>query len=81
MVHEQQLNGGEVVSLEEKDWDLIRPFLEENERLFGISVERDLLTVDGEQGNPLKIYRKVRPRQAEDLEGDGLEEWGPAGKE
>ena len=29
------------------DWRLILPYLEENERLFGIRIERDLLTVDG----------------------------------
>ena len=33
--------------LGDKDWRLIRAYLEENERLFGIQVE-DLLTVDGE---------------------------------
>jgi glutamate synthase domain-containing protein 3 len=56
-VDEQQLNGGEIVALEEKDWDLILPVLKENERLFGISVE-----VEGEQRNPLEVYRKVRPK-------------------
>ncbi len=61
-VDEQQLNGGEIVALEEKDWDLILPVLKENERLFGISVEEDLLTVEGEQRNPLEVYRKVRPK-------------------
>ena len=61
-VDEQQLNGGEIVALEEKDWDLILPVLKENERLFGISVEEDLLAVKGEQRNPLEVYRKVRPK-------------------
>ncbi|MBU4425864.1 MAG: glutamate synthase [Proteobacteria bacterium] len=61
-VDEQQLNGGEIVALEEKDWDLILPVLKENERLFGISVEEDLLSVEGEQRNPLEVYRKVRPK-------------------
>lgn len=61
-VDEQQLNGGEIVALEEKDWDLILPVLKENERLFGISVEEDLLVVEGEQRNPLEVYRKVRPK-------------------
>jgi glutamate synthase domain-containing protein 3 len=32
-VDEQQLNGGEIVALEEKDWDLILPVLKENERI------------------------------------------------
>jgi glutamate synthase domain-containing protein 3 len=61
-VDEQQLNGGEIVALEEKDWDLILPVLKENERLFGISVEEDLLAVKGEQRDPLEVYRKVRPK-------------------
>jgi hypothetical protein len=37
---------------------LIRPYLEENERLFGIRVS-DLLTVDGRQREPEAVYRKV----------------------
>ncbi|MCD6297239.1 MAG: glutamate synthase, partial [Deltaproteobacteria bacterium] len=73
-VDDQQLNGGEVVALEEKDWDLILPYLQENERLFGISIEKDLLKVRGETKGPLDVYRKVRPKQAADVEEDGLEE-------
>ncbi len=76
MIDDQQLNGGEVVNLENKDWDLILPYLKENERLFGISIEKDLLVVDGAPKSPLEIYRKVRPIQAVDLEKDGLEEQG-----
>ena len=63
-VDEEQLNGGEIVPLDAKDWELILPYLEENERLFGISVEKDLLRVNGRQGSPLEVYRKVRPRKA-----------------
>ena len=55
-----QLNGGEFARLEEKDWKLILPHLQENERLFGIELERDLLTVDGERRTPQEVYRKVR---------------------
>ncbi len=75
-VDDEQLNGGEIVGLEEKDWDLILPYLRENERLFGISIEKDLLKVNGEKKSPLTVYRKVRPKQAPDVEEDGLEEWG-----
>ena len=75
-VDEQQLNGGEVVALEEKDWDLILPYLQENERLFGISIEKDLLKVQGETKGPFDVYQKVRPKQAPDVEEDGLGEWG-----
>ena len=57
---EQQLNGGVYQELTNADWDLIEPYLQENEKLFGIKV-KDLLTVDGEKMNPLKVYRKVVP--------------------
>ena len=75
LVDEQQLNGTEIVPLDERDWSLILPFLKENERLFGISIEDDLLKVEGEQKSPLEVYRKVRPKQAAYVEQDGLEEW------
>ena len=75
-IDEEQLNGGEIVPLDEKDWELIQPFLQENEQLFGISIEKDLLTVDGKLMEPLEVYRKVRPKQAPDIVEDGLEEWG-----
>jgi FMN-dependent NADH-azoreductase len=56
----QQLNGGEFAELTAQDWDLILPYLEENERLFGISVD-ELLIVDGHKKMPEQVYRKVRP--------------------
>jgi glutamate synthase domain-containing protein 1/glutamate synthase domain-containing protein 3 len=56
----QQLNGGEFTSLTNQDWDLILPYLEENERLFGISVD-ELLIVDGHKRTPERVYRKIRP--------------------
>ena len=48
----EQLNGGELAPFTDKDWELIRPYLEENERLFGIAIEGDLLTVAGEVKSP-----------------------------
>ena len=57
-VDDAQLNGGVLGRLAEEDWLLIRPYLEENERLFGISID-DLLTVDGEPREPEEVYRKV----------------------
>jgi glutamate synthase domain-containing protein 1/glutamate synthase domain-containing protein 3 len=57
-VVERQLNGGNLSTLSEKDWQLIRPYLAENEQLFGIRV-RDLLTVDGKMRAPQEVYRKV----------------------
>lgn len=75
-IDDQQLNGGEIVPLEEKDWHLILPYLKENERLFGIFIESDLLKVDGESRPPWAVYRKVRPHQVhQDMEKDGLTEW------
>ncbi|MBU2549271.1 MAG: glutamate synthase [Proteobacteria bacterium] len=54
-----QLNGGRFEDLRDDDWRLIRPYLENNERLFGISVADDLLTVNGVRRNPVEVYRKV----------------------
>jgi glutamate synthase domain-containing protein 1/glutamate synthase domain-containing protein 3 len=57
-VEEGQLNGGRLVELTEKDWELILPYLEENERLFNIPVER-LLSPKGELLPFNQVYRKV----------------------
>jgi glutamate synthase domain-containing protein 1/glutamate synthase domain-containing protein 3 len=57
-VVEGQLNGGVFSALTDGDWRLIRPYLEENERLFGISVEQ-LLTVDGQIKKPADVYRRI----------------------
>ncbi|MBM4294384.1 MAG: glutamate synthase [Deltaproteobacteria bacterium] len=57
---DEQLNGGELAPLAEEDWNLILPYLQENERLFGISVEKDLLTVEGQARPPARVYRKVQ---------------------
>jgi glutamate synthase domain-containing protein 1/glutamate synthase domain-containing protein 3 len=55
-----QLNSGEFAPLTLDDWTLIRPYLEENESIFGIPVDR-LLTVDGSPRPPAQIYRKIQP--------------------
>lgn len=55
-----QLNGGMYMPLTEEDWELILPYLEENERLFDIKID-DLLTVDGKRLSPESVYRKVVP--------------------
>jgi len=75
-IDKEQLNGGEVVPIDDRDWDLILPYLQENERLFHISLQEDLLRVNGDLLTPQEVYRKVRPKQNKDLEEDGLEEWG-----
>jgi glutamate synthase domain-containing protein 3 len=60
-VIEEQLNGGMFLPFTREDWELILPYLEENERFFKIKTD-DLLTVDGRQLEPWKVYRKVVPR-------------------
>jgi glutamate synthase domain-containing protein 1/glutamate synthase domain-containing protein 3 len=65
---EEQLNGGAYRPLSAADWRLIRPYLEENERLFDIRIDRDLLTVDGVRRAPAEVYRKVLPRKDAEAE-------------
>ncbi len=62
---EEQLNGGEFSILTAEDWAIISPYLEENERLFGISIDEELLVVNGDnKKSPQEVYRKVRPMKA-----------------
>ncbi len=71
---DEQLNGGEFVEITGDDWALIQPYLEENERLFGITIDR-LLTIDGKTLTPEEMYRKIRPMHAAaPKENDGLSE-------
>ncbi len=74
---DQQLNGGMIEPLNKKDWELILPYLEENERLFNIRIE-DLLKVNGEKRSPQQIYRKVVPfaagKSSADLDDDLLDD-------
>ncbi|MBM4353049.1 MAG: glutamate synthase [Deltaproteobacteria bacterium] len=53
-----QLNGGRFADLSSADWELIRPFLAENEHLFGIPLSR-LLSWQGSPLPPEAVYRKV----------------------
>lgn len=57
-VDDTQLNGGRFAEMTSRDWEIILPYLEENKRLFGISVER-LLTVRGEPRPYNRVFRKV----------------------
>jgi glutamate synthase domain-containing protein 3 len=72
---EEQLNGGQFARVTDADWKLIEPYLEENEKLFDISIDR-LLTVDGEKRAPKDVYRKIRPKKvgSPNKEDDGLAE-------
>ncbi len=58
---DEQLNGGKFTELSQADWELIYPYLEENEKQFGISIPDDLLAVNGHHANPTDVYRKVVP--------------------
>jgi len=66
---EEQLNGGILDYITLADWELILPNLKENERLFGISVEKDLLTIDGHALDPARVYRKVKAVRSTVLAG------------
>ena len=73
-----QLNGGEFVDLSPADWELVLPYLEENERLFGISIQNDLLRVNGQKKSYQEVYRKVQAVQLDVLAKESIarEEWG-----
>jgi glutamate synthase domain-containing protein 3 len=67
-VEQGQLNGGQFTMVTEKDWEVILPYLKENEKLFDISVER-LLSVDGKVLSYNKVYRKVEAVELKILSG------------
>lgn len=60
-VTQDQLNGGRFGRMTEEDWNTILPYLKENERLFGVSLEGFLLKVDGKDASPTRVYRKIEP--------------------
>jgi glutamate synthase domain-containing protein 1/glutamate synthase domain-containing protein 3 len=62
---DEQLNGSGYFELSDADWKLILPFLQENQRLFGIRIDEDLLSVDGTRREPSDVYRKVAPLRSE----------------
>jgi glutamate synthase domain-containing protein 3 len=66
LVCEEQLNGGAFAPMTGADWRLIQPYLEENERLFGVRVE-SLLTVAGRVRQPEEVYCKIGAVQLEAL--------------
>jgi glutamate synthase domain-containing protein 1/glutamate synthase domain-containing protein 3 len=66
-VSSEQLNGGRIADFTLKDWEIILPFLKENEKLFGIRVKDDLLTVQEEQLDPRQVYRKIEPTPLQEL--------------
>jgi glutamate synthase domain-containing protein 1/glutamate synthase domain-containing protein 3 len=68
-VTQDQLNGGEIVQLSEADWELIEPYLQENQRLLDIPVDT-LLRVNGKQRPPEQVYRKIQPRALRALQAE-----------
>jgi glutamate synthase domain-containing protein 1 len=74
----EQLNGGRFFPFGRREWELILPYLRENERLFGISTEEDLLSVEGKRKKPEEVYRAIGAVKLSVLTGEGPaihEEW------
>ena len=68
----EQLNGGRFHPLANADWALIKPYLVENEKLFGIKLD-DLLTHNGAKLEPKAVFRKVgamKPVEAAKIAAD-----------
>jgi len=74
----EQLNGGEFADLTDADWELILPYLEKNQALFGVSIQEDLLRVNGQKRAFADVYRKVQAVALDVLakESVAAEEWG-----
>lgn len=73
-VTENQLNGAEFVSFRREDWNTILPYLEKNERLFGINIRHDLLMVDGVLKWPEEVFRKIiASRETHELDWTSLD--------
>lgn len=66
-IKKEQLNGGRFALLADDDWNLIKPYLEKNEILFGITVSK-LLSSNGKELSPFEVYRKVEPVRVRELE-------------
>jgi glutamate synthase domain-containing protein 1/glutamate synthase domain-containing protein 3 len=77
---DQQLNGGFFAKVTDEDWELILPYLKENEQLFGITIEQ-LLTVNNERREPIEVYRKVVPGNTAKLASDDTDDVEEASEE
>jgi glutamate synthase domain-containing protein 1/glutamate synthase domain-containing protein 3 len=77
---EQQLNGGQFAKLTDEDWDLILPYLEENQKLLGVTIEQ-LLTVDDERREPAEVYCKVIPGNIAAIASEETDEADEASEE
>ncbi|HBH61170.1 MAG TPA: hypothetical protein DDX85_05405, partial [Nitrospiraceae bacterium] len=65
----EQLNGGQILPFTQKAWKLILPYLKENERLFGITID-ELLTVNGKMLKPDQVYRTIGAAKLSVLSGN-----------
>jgi len=73
-VTENQLNGAEFTAFRREDWVTILPYLQENGRLFGISIRHDLLMVDGVLKWPKEVFRKIiASRETHELDWTSLD--------
>jgi glutamate synthase domain-containing protein 1/glutamate synthase domain-containing protein 3 len=73
-VTESQLNGAEFTAFRREDWITILPYLQENGRLFGISIRHDLLMVDGVLKWPEEVFRKIiASRETHELDWTSLD--------
>jgi glutamate synthase domain-containing protein 3 len=66
-VSSEQLNGGRLSDINASDWALLLPHLRQNEKMFGISVERELLKIRGKPREPSQVYRKIEPISLQEL--------------
>src|SRR5208337_4394851 len=53
-----QLNGGQLGKMNQDDWQLILPYLLENQELFGVKIE-DVLRTGSQPNEPENVYRKI----------------------
>jgi len=63
ILDQDQLNGGEFAEFTNEHWKLILPYLQHNDALFSVQIERDLL----QDRKPSEVYRKIRPLRTEAL--------------
>jgi glutamate synthase domain-containing protein 1/glutamate synthase domain-containing protein 3 len=69
LVSDSQLNGGEFAPFTSADWATIKPYLEENQRLFGVAID-DLLCANGQALAPEQVYRKIQPHRVRALQAE-----------
>jgi len=73
-VTENQLNGAEFIAFRREDWNTILPYLQENEKFFGISIRHDVLKVDGVLQWPEEVFRKIiASRETQELDWTSLD--------